>query len=621
MKKILVLLFLPVMLVTSCVDTLDDYNISQKNAPTGSVPPSMLVSNAIRNFADQMATPNVNSNNFRLYVQQWATATYTEEPRYNLTARIIPQNWWQTYYRDVLGDLREAKRLIEADLLAVPGVKQNQLAQIAIFEAYTWSVLVNTFGDVPYTQALDFTNSLPVYDDAQTIYYDQLAKLDAAIAALNSSSSGLLAANDLLYGATPATAIAQWRKFGNSIKLKMAMVIADSDNTKAKALVESAVTGGVFTANADNARINGYTTSTPNNNPISQNTITPFTTRQDFVVGRTIVNKTTGLSDPRRAIWYTAVSGAYVGGNTGFANTFATTSKPSSAITVATAETIILDYPEVEFLLAEAVERGYTVPGTAASHYTAGITASLTYWGVPAGTLGTWTLGVSGINVVAPVAAPGSGYKVDDILTVTGGVFTTATRLKVATVTTKVSDDGNTPAGAILTFTVDAAGSYSVLPTPASTTSPSAGVVSVTGGSGTGASFKVVYEGGQANYLANPDVAYATASSYITAPDGTVTKVLLADGSATAYKKIIGEQKYLALNNRGYDSWTEWRRLDAPTLFPVQGGNAPSGLIIPNRLIYPISEQTQNGTAWAAAAAKYGGAADTTLPKLFWDKF
>src|SRR6478609_2675381 len=218
MKKILVLLFLPVVLVTSCVDTLDDYNISQKNAPAGSVPPSMLVSNAIRNFADQMTSPNVNSNNFRLYIQQWATTTYTEEPRYNLTARTISQSWWQSYYRDVLADLREAKKLIEADQLAVPAVKTNQLAQIAIFEAYTWSVLVNTFGDVPYTQALDYTNSLPVYDDAQTVYYDQLTKLDAAISSLITTSGGILAGNDLLY----AGSVAQWKKFGDSIKLKMA---------------------------------------------------------------------------------------------------------------------------------------------------------------------------------------------------------------------------------------------------------------------------------------------------------------------------------------------------------------------------------------------------------------
>jgi hypothetical protein len=41
----------------------------------------------------------------------------------------------------------------------------------------------------------------------------------------------------------------------------------------------------------------------------------------------------------------------------------------------------LLDYSETEFLLAEAVERGFSVSGTAESHYDNGITASIVYWG------------------------------------------------------------------------------------------------------------------------------------------------------------------------------------------------------------------------------------------------
>jgi hypothetical protein len=498
MKKILMLILLPAVLVTACVDSLDDYNVSQKLAPT--VPGVMMVSNAIRNFSDLLATPNVNFNNFRLYVQQWATTTYTEEPRYNLTARIIPQNWWQTLYRDVLSDLKEAKRLIEADATLDPGIKANQVAQITILEVYAWSVLVNTFGNVPYSQALDYKNPLPAYDDAKTVYSDILAKLDVALSNLKTTSTGLTAASDILY----AGSVSQWIKFGNSIKLKLAMVIADDDNTKARTLVEQAAPNA-FIANADNARV-VYQTGAPNNNPISNNTVAPFTTRQDFVVGRTIVDKMNTLSDPRRRYYFTTVSGNYVGGNTGHPNTFASTSKPSTIITAATFEALLLDYAEVKFLLAEAAERGYTLTGSAAGtaeqHYNAAITASIAYW-----------------------YDKGS-----------------------ATLT------GSTPADAATAATA---------------------------------------------YLANPAVAYTTA--------------------AGTYKQKIGEQKYLALNNRGYDTWLEWRRLDSPTLAPVSGGTAPAGLIIPLRLIYPISEQTANGASREAAAAAIGG--DATSSKLFWDKF
>ncbi len=40
-----------------------------------------------------------------------------------------------------------------------------------------------------------------------------------------------------------------------------------------------------------------------------------------------------------------------------------------------------MDYPEVEFYLAEAAQRGYNVGGTAGEHYNTAITASIEYWG------------------------------------------------------------------------------------------------------------------------------------------------------------------------------------------------------------------------------------------------
>src|SRR5690606_32640628 len=121
-----------------------------------------------------------------------------DEPRYNMTSRIIPQNVWQRLYRDVLADLKEAKRLAEADEFTIEAVKNNQLAQIEIMEVYAWSVLVNTFGNVPYSQALDPDIPLPVYDDAETVYNDILGRLDAALTLISPEVEGI-EEGDLLY--------------------------------------------------------------------------------------------------------------------------------------------------------------------------------------------------------------------------------------------------------------------------------------------------------------------------------------------------------------------------------------------------------------------------------------
>ena len=377
----LIILFVSLVLITSCVDSLDDYNIDQKRP--SSAPAETFFTAALKQLSDVITTPNVNTNNFRLYVQHWATTTYLQEPRYDLTSRIIPQNIWQTLYKDVIADLRESKRLLELDKFIGAEDKAAMFAQLEIAEVYTWSVLVTTFGDVPYSQAMDFQNPVPVYDDQATIYADILDRLDNAIGSFADGSEGFQEA-DVLYDGD----VDQWIKFGNSLKLKLGLLLADVDNSKAKQLVEEAA-GNVFTSNADNARF-PYLGSTPNNNPLSANLNPTFSTRQDYVIAGAITGKLNALNDPRRPFYFTMVNGEYKGGNYGFANAYGDFSHTSNKIIAPDFEALLLDYSEVEFLLAEAVERGFTVGGTAEEHYTKAVEASILYWGGTAAEVTTY---------------------------------------------------------------------------------------------------------------------------------------------------------------------------------------------------------------------------------------
>lgn len=380
-------------MLTACVDSLDDFNVDQKRP--SSAPPPTLFTSALKQLADAITTPNVNNNNFRLYIQQWATTTYLQEPRYDMTSRIIPQNLWQSMYKDVISDLRESRRLLEKDAFLAADDKAVQLAQIEVIEVYAWSVLVNTFGNVPYSQALNFENPVPVYDDAATIYNDLFTRLDAALASFAAGGDGFQAA-DLLYNGN----IAKWIKFGNSLKLKMAMVLADVDNAKTKTRVEQAA-ANVFTSNTDNARF-PYLASPPNYNQIAANLNPNFSTRQDYVMASAFVNTLNARNDPRRQFFFTMANGQYVGGNYGFANAYADFSHVSDKTIAPDFEALLVDYSEVEFLLAEAIERGYTVAGTAAQHYNAAITASILYWG---GTASDATTYLAQPNVAYATAA------------------------------------------------------------------------------------------------------------------------------------------------------------------------------------------------------------------------
>ena len=379
MKKSLIV-FLSFLLLTGCVDSLDDYNVDTKKAPT--VTAVTLFSNSLKGLIDALVTPNVSNNNYRLYVQQWAETTYLDEQRYNLTARAIPQALWQSMYRDVISDLTEAKKILNANTLLSAESKNNQLAQIEITEILAWSVLVNTFGDVPYSESMDPLKPLPKFDDAKTVYYSLLDRLDAALLLLNTTGPGFTA-GDLIYKGD----IAKWRKFGNSLKLRLALVIADSDAAKAKTLIAAAAPN-VFTANSDKAAF-PYVATPPNYNPVAQNLNPTYSTRQDYVITSVFIDPMNELNDPRRSQWFTTVGGVYKGGAYGFANTYADFSKVSSKIVDPTLEGLFMDYSEVEFGLAEAIERGF-ITGDAAEHYNKAITASITYWGGSAADAATY---------------------------------------------------------------------------------------------------------------------------------------------------------------------------------------------------------------------------------------
>jgi hypothetical protein len=486
MKKLLIAIF-SLWVLGACSD-LTDLNDNPKR--TDKVPAYSLLASAEKTFADNLTSPSVNTNIFRMLAQQWTETTYTDEANYDLTTRNIPQNWWHSFYRDVIKDLREAKRISSEDKDISSEEMTNQFATAEILEVYAWALLVDTFGDIPYKEAMnvsgtDDDNLLPAYDDAAEIYNDLIARLETAIGQLN-PAAGSWGENDLIYGGD----VEKWMKFGNSLLLRMGMMLADVDIEKARATVQNAIAGGVFQSNDDNAMF-FYKSAPPNTNPIWVNLVQSG--RKDFVAANTLVDTMLTLGDPRISKYFTEdATGtadpeveSYSGGIYGASNNYATYSKPADLVDNADFPGDILDYAEVEFLLAEAVERGFNagLMGTAEDHYNAAITASMEFWGV------------------------------------------------------EQAD-------------IDA-------------------------------------------YLAQPEVAYSTAG--------------------VDYRAKIGFQKWLALYNRGFEAWTEWRRLDAPELI------APEDAVsdVPLRYTYPVSEQNLNTINYDVVVAKIG--ADDVATTIFWD--
>jgi hypothetical protein len=378
-KKIQYLVLVLVVLVSSC--ELPN-NIDPKNAKVVSA--GAEITNAEIALVNLLGNISVNTNTTRLLVQYQSEVTYVTESRYNFQDRQIPDSYSGTLYRDVLLPLKDAKKILDATEVptdAAINQKKNQLAIIEILNVYTYQVLVDAFGNVPYTDALlGAENSRPKYDDAYTIYKNLLLRLNSAIANLDDSYEGFGSA-DVLYDSD----ILSWKTFAASLKLRIGLRLADVPGSGAATIVAQAVATGVYTDQSESAILT-YLKLAPNVN--SYYTEFVLNARKDFCPTQTIVDMMNTLDDPRRAIWFTeypAGSGAYLGlpyGKTA-ASSYSKFSHFSNMIRVDPVYPVIIsDYVETEFLLAEAAERGLGGVTGAETHYNNAILASLKYWGV-----------------------------------------------------------------------------------------------------------------------------------------------------------------------------------------------------------------------------------------------
>ncbi|MHA8065487.1 SusD/RagB family nutrient-binding outer membrane lipoprotein [Aquirufa sp. ROCK2-A2] len=372
MKSILKIFVPLLLLATACTEDISQLNIETKKP--AAVPAPTLFTNAVRTLADRLAATSVNTNVFRFTVSHWAMAVYQDEANYDFATRAIPQAWWTSMYRDVIADLREANKIITADASLSPTEKANKLAIIDIMEVYTYSVLVNTFGDVPYKEALNPAILFPKYDDAKTVSLDLIARLNADIAKLNTTGSSFTASEDIMYKGSPA----KWLKFAHSLRMRLGMILADADGATAKTAVEASDAGAI-SAPADNGLF-AYMTASPNQNPIYVDIVTGG--RSDYIAARDLMDKLIGWNDPRKTKFFsTNNAGNYAGGTVGAANTFVDFSRAGAKVLDPADPAVLIDYAEMEFLRAEAKERGYNVTGTAESHYNNAVKASIQYWG------------------------------------------------------------------------------------------------------------------------------------------------------------------------------------------------------------------------------------------------
>jgi len=369
MKKIL-FAAAAALAITSCTSDLSDLNVNGK-APEA-VPAGALFANATMGYYDFTSVQNVNLNNLRLWSQHWTQTTYVDESNFQLNDRDVNGNTFVRMYTTVIRDCEEARSAL-ADVVASNAEIAASEAAIEVVEVLAYSLLVDLFGDVPYTEAMGESNT-PSYDDDAAIYADLLARLDAAVADL--SGSNAFGSSDIIYGGSADS----WKMAANSLMLRMAVRMIDADAAMAKTYGEKAIAGGVFASSADDMRL-FYSSAPPHTHPMWETLVQSG--RTDFIASATLGDVLNGLADPRRAGFFKNLGGSdsVIGAPHGLQSDYYQFSQPGTALEDPTWSHAAISYVETEFLMAHAAVAGWAGTGDAATHYENAIRASIEEWG------------------------------------------------------------------------------------------------------------------------------------------------------------------------------------------------------------------------------------------------
>ncbi len=311
-----------------------------------------------------------------LWAQHFAKIQYVDEDKYEIRPQSIDA-YWNAFYSGGLQDLT----LVIEKTADEPGLR----APAMIMKQWAFGIMTDTWGDIPYSEANQgAANITPAYDSQQDIYNGMIATLDEANDLLATAPEDYGSA-DPIYGGDNAL----WQKFANSLRMRFAMRISDVDQATADAALTAALAepSGAFESNADNAML-AWPGDGTNDNPFFTN----FKTRDDHRVSKTMVDTLLSLSDPRLAVYaqgteddpseYIGVPNAWLDPTTDFGLTG--TSKIGLAFSEEDSPSALMTYAEVEFILAEAAERGMAglTPAEAQAHYEAGIRASMEQHGI-----------------------------------------------------------------------------------------------------------------------------------------------------------------------------------------------------------------------------------------------
>lgn len=227
----------------------------------------------------------------------WNQVFYTYSEGYNAA-------FWDALYsgnRAAIRDVADILRNWEGNEFYA---NDYQLARI--MRAYIFHRMTDLYGDIPYSEAGSPQEGLfyPKYDRQEAIYNDLLKELNEAQAAINVSAGSRLGGADLYFGGN----VGKWKKFANSIMLRIAMRLSKVNPTRAEEWVKVAVNNGIIKEDADIAMMDRSTALVTDDSAEPYGKVYSHESAGEFFISEYFVDMLKNSDDPRLSLIATVVS-------------------------------------------------------------------------------------------------------------------------------------------------------------------------------------------------------------------------------------------------------------------------------------------------------------------------
>ncbi|WP_425235040.1 SusD/RagB family nutrient-binding outer membrane lipoprotein [Ulvibacterium sp.] len=373
-SKILFSFFLTGTFLMGCTDDFEEIN-TNPNAPEA-VSANLLASTVTSEITRRLTQEGYSDGN--TITQLMAKNNFPGFGQFDWDDEGV----WDFMY----GILPEVNDILE--ISRAEGTRNSTYEGMALtLRALCFANLTDLYINVPYTEALTGKSEgifTPIYDDQETVYNGVLLDLADADSALANGESIIGSTGDVIYNGDAT----KWRKLANSLRLRYLLRISKQRDVSSE--MQAIVTAGNYiSSNADNAVLQYSGTSNTDSWPESTGRIGGFDEKSLCTTG---LEYLTRFNDPRLDIWFDRNSdgdwvGIPIGLNQDNARAFDDANSPSRLdvnlfyFSRTSAQAFIIKNSEVQFILAEAAERGF-IPGDAETYYNDGIRASMSYWGV-----------------------------------------------------------------------------------------------------------------------------------------------------------------------------------------------------------------------------------------------